>query len=69
MKLNNLVKNQQIMFLLSVLLVGFFALWVLGDLSADKSPRTQRAKKPTSKTDSKNMICWFLTRLFNFIFY
>ena len=34
MKLNNLVKNQQIMFLLSVLLVGFFALWVLGDLSA-----------------------------------
>ena len=34
MKLNNLFKNQQIMFLLSVLLGGFFGLWVLGDLSA-----------------------------------
>jgi predicted PurR-regulated permease PerM len=34
MKLNNLIKNQQIMFLVSVLLGGFFALWVLGDLSA-----------------------------------
>ena len=34
MRLNNLIKNQQIMFLVSVMLVGFFALWVVGDLSA-----------------------------------
>ena len=34
MRLNNLIQNQQIMFLVSVMLVGFFALWVVGDLSA-----------------------------------
>ena len=34
MKLNNLVKNQQVIFLMSVLLLGFLALWVMGNLSA-----------------------------------
>ena len=34
MKINNFFKNQQVMFLLSVLVGGFLALWVLGDLSA-----------------------------------
>ena len=34
MRLNNLYKNQQLMFLTSVLAVGFFSLWVLGDLAS-----------------------------------
>ncbi len=33
MRLNNLIKNQQLMFLLVVLFVGFSSLWVVGDLS------------------------------------
>ena len=33
MKLNNLLKNQQFMFMAMVLLGGFFSLWVVGDLS------------------------------------
>ena len=34
MRLNNLLKNQQLMFLASVLAFGFFSLWVLGDLAS-----------------------------------
>ena len=33
MKLNNLLKNQQFMFMAMILLGGFFSLWVVGDLS------------------------------------
>ena len=33
MKFNNLLKNQQFMFMAMILLVGFFSLWVVGDLS------------------------------------
>ena len=33
MKLNNLIKNQQFIFMAMVLLGGFFSLWVVGDLS------------------------------------
>ena len=42
---------------------------ILVSIGADKSPKTQRPKKPPSKTDNKNIICWFLNKLFNFIFY
>ena len=34
MRLNNILKNQQLMFLFTVLAVGSFALWVVGDLSS-----------------------------------
>ena len=34
MRLNNLLKNQQLMFLALVLAFGFFSLWVLGDLAS-----------------------------------
>jgi len=34
MRLNNLLKNQQLMFLSTILAVGFFSLWVVGDLSS-----------------------------------
>ena len=34
MRLNNLLKNQQLTFLFTVLAVGFFSLWVVGDLSS-----------------------------------
>lgn len=33
MKINNLIKNQQFMFLAIVLVTGFMSLWVVGDLS------------------------------------
>jgi len=33
MKINNLLKNQQFMFLVTVILAGFISLWVVGDLS------------------------------------
>ena len=33
MKLINLIKNQQFMFMAMVLLGGFFSLWVVGELS------------------------------------
>lgn len=33
MKINSLVKNQQLMFLIAVIVFGFFSLWVIGDYS------------------------------------
>ena len=34
MRLNNLLKNQQFIFLSTILAVGFFSLWVVGDLTS-----------------------------------
>ena len=34
MRLNNLIKNQQFMFLFMVIAVGLFSLWVVGSLSS-----------------------------------
>jgi len=34
MRINSIIKNQQLIFLISIILSGFFALWVMGDLSS-----------------------------------
>ena len=34
MKINSLIKNQQLMFLITVVAFGFFSLWVIGDYSS-----------------------------------